>query len=283
MGSVDLRRLKGIVNAYPVKGSGDKQQGELTSIEAEWLKNFTFIAIDDSGRSVPLTTGRLRVLADNPDQAQWLMGSSDFRGELKKLATRDVEAVVDRTISGSAVYPGCGWDDSTIMDVLHMFPKLTDVYLVDHGYIANHIIGGNPQFSGFVKDMGYTASDSVLTGKLGSGGEILVPGEREGRMVRFHFMSEDVYNMAQDLVPGKAAVTIVKYPGESGELADDPRFYGMLREITRESGYLLVRHARKPSRDIRGIKFIMETDMTNPGSGLFVSGDDWAVYQRGRP
>ena len=71
---------------------------------------------------------------------------------------------------------------------------------------------------------------------------------------------------------------VIKYPGEGGELAQDPNFHSKCQSLLQSDGFVIVRKARKPV-ETRQLKKIFQTDNTSPGSNLFVSADDWAVYK----
>lgn len=279
MEKVDLRPLRGIVTATPRDKSAEPS-AELGDIERDMLGRFTFAAKDETGRTIQLTPGMLRVLAKHPDQADWLLSSTDMRGLLRKQAAEDVSAAVDRATSGALIYPACAWDKDTVLEALGIFPAITDVYLIDHGYRANYRIGGVHQFRDFTNAVGFKGKGAEVHGEFGKGGEIAAAGEKDGRRVRFHFRSEEFFGGEAGLPGGKAAVYVVKYAGEGGGLADDPRFYPTVLDITKDGGYVLVKHSRKPPHEMKGLRPVLETDMSHPGSTLFVSGDDWAVYRK---
>ena len=276
MPAVDLTGLSGVVHVRAKDGA--RPDAELSAIEEDKLKNFTFSATDAYGRDITLSSGMLRVLAKNRFRADELLSSSDFRGLLRAQANEDVAAVVDRKTTGSMVYPAGLFDHRTVSDTLSIFPNLSDIHLVDIQYDSFHRLFDGRYFEDFTVACGLKMEKPLEhRGVLGKGGEIIIPVRKGERPVIVHFHSEDALKIDHKMV-GDISVAVVKYPGEGGGLEEQPGFYDNLASVTRTGGYVMVKWAKKPV--MMELKPVIETDMTGPGSSMYVSADDWAVYQK---
>lgn len=182
------------------------------------------------------------------------------------------------------MYPACdNRDAKTLLEVLHIFPDIKKIILVDPGFKGLYSVSSSLLFYNMIEAIGFKIKkEPIMMGDFGKGGKITVETEKDGRQIGFVFYAEDYYKMAKEF-RGSLDLIIVKYPGPSGEFSRDDGFYSRVKEDLKDRGLILVKHAFLPQKDDPDFKIIFRSNIHNKLLNQklhYVDYDDWAVVRK---
>jgi len=176
-------------------------------------------------------------------------------------------------------------DGRTVRELFEIFPKAEKLIFIDPAYaglakVTPLLVVRALEVAG----LSYV-NEWTYEGALGKGGRLIANMTTlSGADVEVSFYAEDYYTFTLPQHRRGVDANIVKYPGSTGEMSHDDKFYNKVVRDTAEDGYVLVKHAKLPLDPAgKGLTLLERTEEKSAGPRTFVSFDDWAVYRKNEP
>jgi hypothetical protein len=166
---------------------------------------------------------------------------------------------VDYTLRGTFVYPAPGSDVQFVADLMRIFPNMEGADFVDRNYLnpgqldtGSAFYDGLPEtpderremMAGHLEDARRQLHGTILSKNVGEDRGSVSLRLEDGRQFEVRLRSAEYAQYRPD---EPHAVSIVKFPGQGGEMAQNVEFWKQIVNQTRPGGYIIVRDADFPS------------------------------------